>query len=162
VLAHDLMRDGAARERHFFQLAARRFDGLAHGFADLVGLAGSDADVSLPISHRHQAVAVETATTLHGLGHAVDGDHVLDEPVALPLPVAALTIPAPSPPTTAATTAAAATAATTATTATTAARWAVFLCGRRGGGRGRRWSVGSCRGSWCGFLLVVHQNSNPP
>src|SRR5205823_14638569 len=99
------MRDGRARERDLDQAAAGSFDGLAHRLAHLVRLAGGDPDASLPIAHCHERVEAEAPATLHDLRDAVDGNDVLDEPVALalslarvaPLPTAPPTPTAPTP-----------------------------------------------------------------
>src|SRR2546426_1051466 len=52
VVPHDLVRDGATRERHFHHAPARGFHGLARRLAHFVGLAGRDADPPLPIADR--------------------------------------------------------------------------------------------------------------
>src|SRR6267378_508325 len=126
VVTDDFMRDGRARERDLDQAAAGGFDRLAHRLAHLVRLAGGDPDPALPVAHRDECIEAEPPATLHHLGDAVDGDDVLDEAVALPLPLARVTpLPAapatPAAPTAAASSAPSATAATaaTATTATT-------------------------------------------
>src|SRR3989442_1463569 len=100
VVAHDLVRNGAARERDLHHLAARRLDGLAHRLAHFIRLAGRDAHPALPVADRDQRVEAEAPASLHDLGDAVDRDHVLDQAVALAL---ALALVAPrAPPATAA------------------------------------------------------------
>src|SRR5438094_75819 len=105
VVPDDLVRDGAAGERHLHHAPARGLDRLAHRLAYLVSLPGRDADPSLPIADGHERVEPEAPAALDDFGDAVDRDHVLDEtiPFALPLAtVAALAAPprpapAPSP-----------------------------------------------------------------
>src|SRR6266550_2553653 len=79
VVPDDFMRDGRARERHLDHAAARGLYGLAHRLAHLVRLAGGDPDASLR--------------------DAVDGNDVLDEPVALALPLARVAPLPTAPPT---------------------------------------------------------------
>src|SRR6267378_1176832 len=101
VLADDLVRDRAARERHLVHVAPRGFDGLAHCFADLVRLPGRDADLTFPIPHRNQCIEGKTATTLHNLRDAIDRDDVLHHAVALASAIAVAAPPlaaAPSAP----------------------------------------------------------------
>src|SRR5207249_9823634 len=125
VVTDDFMRNGRARERPLDHAAAGGFDGLAHRLAHLVRLAGSDADAPLPVAHGDQRVEAETPAALHDLRDAVDGNDVLDEPVALALSLARIaTLPAAPPtPASPAPSASASTAATAgtrpATTATT-------------------------------------------
>src|SRR6266542_3134020 len=91
VLADDLVRNRAARERHLRHAAARRFDRLAHRFADLVRLAGRDADVALAVPHRDERFEAEAPPALHDFGDAIDRDDVFDDAVAVaPAPVAAV------------------------------------------------------------------------
>src|SRR5881409_2062901 len=105
VMTDDFMRDGRARERDLDQAAAGGFDRLAHRLAHLVRLAGGDPDPALPVAYRDQRIEAEAPAALHYLRDAVDRDHVLDESVALALPVARVA-PFPStPPTPAAPTA---------------------------------------------------------
>src|SRR5204863_3576877 len=61
---------------------------LADRFADLVRLPRRDADVPVPVAHGDQRVEAEAPAPLHHLGHTVDRDDVLDEPVALALALA--------------------------------------------------------------------------
>src|SRR5205807_6941044 len=75
------------------------FHRLAHRFADLVRLAGRDADMPASVAHGDQRVEAEAPAALHHLGDAVDGDHVLDEPVALTLAFPRISSLAPPPPT---------------------------------------------------------------
>src|SRR6266516_3942483 len=101
MVPHDLVRDGAARERHFHHAPARGFHGFAHRLTHFVGFAGRDADPPLPIADRDQRVEPEPPATLDDLGDAVDRDHVLDQAVAFALAltaVAALTAAPPAPP----------------------------------------------------------------
>ena len=72
-------------------------DRLAHRFGHLVRLAGRDADLALPVADGHERVEREPPAALHDLGHAVDGDDVLDE-VARVLAVAAIAAAAAAPP----------------------------------------------------------------
>src|SRR6266576_588573 len=100
VVTDDLMRDRRARERDLDQAAAGSFDGLAHRLAHFVRFAGGDPDASLPVAHCHERVEAEAPAALHDLRDAVDGNDVLDEPVALALTlarVAPLTAPPPAP-----------------------------------------------------------------
>src|SRR3989475_11716787 len=101
VVPDDFMRDGRARERHLDHAAAGGLYGLAHRLAHLVRLSGGDPDASLPVAHGDERVEAEAPAALHDLRDAVDGNHVLDEPVALALPlarVAPLAAPPPPPP----------------------------------------------------------------
>src|SRR3989454_9265380 len=125
VVTDDFMRDGRARERDLDHAAAGGFDGLANRLAHLVRLAGGHPDASLPVAHGDERVEAEAPAALHDLRDAVDGNDVLDEPVALALPLArvaplAAPPPTPAPPAPAASSSTAATPATAATpTATT-------------------------------------------
>src|SRR2546421_7053834 len=99
VVTDDFMRNGRARERHLDHAAAGGFDGLAHRLAHLVRLTGGDADAPLPVAHGDQRVEAEAPATLHDLRDAVDGNDVLDEPVALALSLARVApLPPPPPP----------------------------------------------------------------
>src|SRR5205807_8748085 len=112
--------------------AAGGLYGLAHRLAHLVRLAGGDPDASLPVAHRDERVEAEAPAALHDLRDAVDGNHVLDEPVALALPLARVaplptapptpTAPTPAtPPPSAAASTPAPTPTTSSTTSTTSA-----------------------------------------
>src|SRR6267142_2390871 len=81
------------------QAAAGGFDRLAHRLAHLVCLAGGDPDAALPVAHRDERVEAEAPAALHDLRHAVDGNDVLDEPVALALALARVAPLPPPPPT---------------------------------------------------------------
>src|SRR5438094_6074827 len=118
VVPDDFVRDGRARERDLDQAAAGGFDRLAHGLAHLVRLAGGDPDPPLPVAHGDERVEPEAPAALHDLRDAVDGNDVLDEPVALALAVARVApLPAPPPtPTPPAPPAPSATASATAST----------------------------------------------
>src|SRR5438552_6065386 len=169
--ADDLVRDGAAGERHLGQAAARCLHGLAHRFAHLVRLAGGDADATLPVAHGDQGIEAEAPAAFDNLGDAIDRDHVLEDAVAFarraviaPLPTPAATAAAAAAATAATTTTAPlasttpAAATATTTTATTAFRGPRLFATRRdgfrrGGDRGRRGFA---------FLVHRHQNSNPP
>src|SRR5690242_15747400 len=145
VMPDDLMRDGRAGERDLDQAAAGGFDRLAHRLAHLVRLAGGDPDSSLPVAHRDQRVEAEPPATLHHLRDAVDGDDVLDEAVALPLPLARVAPfpaapPTPAPPAPTAPTAAA--AATGSTASTWSGGWALLV--RRLATRVRRFHRFDC------------------
>src|SRR5712691_10862046 len=83
VLADDLVRDGATRERHLVHAAPRGFDGLAHRFADLVRLPGRDSDLSLAVADCDQRVEAETPAALHDICDAIDRDDVFHHAVAL-------------------------------------------------------------------------------
>src|SRR3989442_1106537 len=104
VVADDLVGDRTAGERHLHHLAARGLHRLAHRLADLVRLPGRDPDAALSVADRHERVESEAPAALHDLGDAIDRDHVLDQAVALALPLAALVAagapptPAPRPP----------------------------------------------------------------
>src|SRR5436190_6422694 len=100
VVADDLVRDGCAGQRDLDQAAAGGFDRLAHRLTHFVRLAGGDPNATLPVAYRDQRVEAEAPATLHDLRDAVDGDDVLDEPIALALPlarVAPLAAPPPTP-----------------------------------------------------------------
>ena len=134
MLADDLVRDGAARERHLVHAAPRGFHGLAHRFADFIRLAGRDPDLTFSIPHRNQCVEGETATTLHDLRDAIDRDDVLDHAVAFATAAVAVTPVTTAAPTPAAAAARSArTAAAAAAPAAPAAAWrtALFCCRRR-------------------------------
>src|SRR5438094_438351 len=130
VVPDDFMRDSRPRERDLDHAATRGLDGLAHRLAHLVCLAGGDPDASLPVAHRDARVEAEAPAALHDLRDAVDGNDVLDEPVALALPLARVaplptapptpTAPTPATPSSAA---AASTPTTSSTTSTTSATW---------------------------------------
>src|SRR2546427_5942260 len=85
VFADDLVRNGAAGERHFRHAAARGLDGLPHRFADLVRFTGRDPDLSLAVADSDQCVEAEATAALHDFRHAIDRDDVLDHAVALAL-----------------------------------------------------------------------------
>src|SRR5436190_3797183 len=126
VVTDDLVRDGRAREGDLDHAAAGGFDGLANRLAHLVRLAGGHPDASLPVAHGDERVEAEAPAALHDLRDAVDGNDVLDEPVALALSLARIaTLPAAPPtpaspaPSASAATAAATAGTRTATTATT-------------------------------------------
>src|SRR6266567_4617485 len=128
VVPDNFMRDGRARERDLDQAAAGSLDGLAHRLAHLVRLTGGDPDASLPVAHGDERVEAEAPAALHDLRDAVDGNHVLDEPVALALPLARVAplptappAPTASTPATPPPSAAASTPAPTSTTSTTSA-----------------------------------------
>src|SRR6266550_1213217 len=149
VFADDLVRNRAARERHFRHAAARRFDRLAHRFADLVRLTGRDAHVALAVPNRDERVEAEAPAALHDFGDAIDRDDVFDHAVAVaPAPVAAVAPLAAAP-------SAAAAASTGATLAAGAARRPVLHCRRC---FGYRWNVRhrNAGRSRCFFLLIVH------
>src|SRR3989442_1050061 len=129
VLADDLVGDRATRERHLVHAAARRFDRLAHRFADLVRLAGRNADLSLAVADRNQRVEAEAPAALHDLRDAVDRDDVLDHAVALARPAAVTFAPVPTP--------APAPPPPTAPLTPRARRRPMWLRRRRGRGRGR-------------------------
>src|SRR5213595_264818 len=124
VVPDDFMLDGRARERHLDHAATRGLDGLAHRLAHLVRLAGGDPDASLPVAHGDERVEAEAPAALHDLRDAVDGNDVLDEPVALALSLARIaTLPAAPPtPASPAPSGSASTAATAATAGTAGTR----------------------------------------
>src|SRR6266513_2689891 len=179
VVPDDLVRDGAAGERHLHHPPARGLDRLAHRLAHLVGLPGRDADPSLPIADGDERVEPEAPAALDDLGDAVDRDHVLDEaiPFTLPLPaVAPLPAPpraappattAPPPATTPPTTATSTTSTSTSTPTPAAARR--FLNYRFAAGV-RRFGFFALAGAprrrdrrrRVTLLIGRHQNSNPP
>src|SRR5712691_837470 len=101
VLPDDLVRNRAAGERHFVHATARGLDRLAHRFADLVRLAGRNADLSLAVADGDQRVEAEAPAALHDLRDAIDRDDVLDHAVALAWPaaiaLAAVATPASAP-----------------------------------------------------------------
>src|SRR5579883_2157493 len=89
VLADDLVWDRAPGEGDRRHAPAGRVDRLAHGLGDLVGLAGGEADLPLPVADGDEGVEGEAPAALDDLGDAVDGDHVLEQLAALTSPVAA-------------------------------------------------------------------------
>src|SRR2546425_400730 len=99
VVTDDFMRDGRARERDLDHAAAGGFDGLAHRLAHLVRFAGGDPDAPLPVAHGDERVEAEAPAALHHFRDAVDGNDVLDEPVALALPLARVAPLPTAPPT---------------------------------------------------------------
>src|SRR3989442_815167 len=105
VLADDLVGNRAARERYFVHAAARRFDRLAHRFADFVRFAGRDPDLSLAVADGNQRVEAEAPAALHDLRDAIDRDDVLDHTVALARPAAVAFAPVATPASAPATTA---------------------------------------------------------
>jgi hypothetical protein len=149
-MTHDLVRDGPAREGNVEHLAARRLDGLAHGFADLIRLPGGDADASLPVPDGDEGVETEAPTALDHLGHTVDRDDVFEQPVAFALALAAVTA-LPAAPTAATTSSATTTAAPSTTAATGPMRPLARATGPRRLCRGR---FGDRRR--CLFLIVAH------
>src|SRR2546427_571306 len=93
---------GSLAMGHFLARPVRdglELDALAHRLAHLVRLAGGDPDASLPVAHRDERVEAEAPAALHDLRDAVDGNHVLDEPVALALPLARVAPLPTAPPT---------------------------------------------------------------
>src|SRR5438132_10344379 len=102
------MGDRAAGQRHLHHLAARGLHRLTHRLADLVRFPGRDPDAALSVADRDERVESEAPAALHDLGDAIDRDHVLNQAVALALPLAALVAagtaataaprPAPPPP----------------------------------------------------------------
>src|SRR5438552_14367763 len=134
VVPDDLMGNGRPRERDLHHAAAGGLDGLAPRLTHLVRLAGCDPTAPLPVAYRDQRVEAEAPATLHDLRDAVDGDDVLDEPIALALPLARVAplaapppTPSPSTPTAptppAPTTARTAAPATTSTSTSTSTTW---------------------------------------
>src|SRR5690606_29347309 len=99
VLAQDLVRDRGAGAGELHHPALGRLDCLPDRLGDLVGLPRGDADLPLAVPDGHERVEREAPAALDHLGHAVDGDHVLDElvgavAVAPVTPLAALATPA--------------------------------------------------------------------
>src|SRR5439155_13113086 len=90
VVADDLVGARATGERHLHHLAARGLHRLTHRLADLVRFPGRDPDAALSVADRDERVESEAPAALHDLGDAIDRDHVLDQAVALALPLAAL------------------------------------------------------------------------
>src|SRR5256886_4656085 len=96
------------RSGPFPHLAARGLHRLTHRLADLVRFPGRDPDAALSVADRDGRVESEATAALHDLGNAIDRDPVLDQAVALALPLAALVAagtaataaprPAPPPP----------------------------------------------------------------
>src|SRR6185437_2889500 len=164
VVTDDFMRDGRARERDLDQAAAGGFDRLAHGLAHLVCLAGGDPDAALPVAHRDERVEAEAPAALHDLRHAVDGNDVLDEPVALalalarvaPLPAPPPTpaAPTPAPPSATAATSSTPTATTTASTARSGGR--ALIVHRFATGVRRLCRLNRPRAGWPGLVFVHH------
>ena len=73
------MRDGVAAERNGFEMFTGRIGGLANGFGDLIGLAESNADLALAISHNEERTEAETSTALDDLGASVDEDNFFEK-----------------------------------------------------------------------------------
>jgi hypothetical protein len=78
MLAHNFMRNGGAGPRQLDHGALGRVDCFADRLGDLVRLPGCDPHLALPIPNSHQRVEGETPATLDHLGHAIDGDDILD------------------------------------------------------------------------------------
>src|SRR5437762_535554 len=113
---------GSLAMSHFLARPVR--DGLELDAAHLVRFAGGHPDASLPVAHGDERVEAEAPAALHDLRDAVDGNDVLDEPVALALSLARIaTLPAAPPtPASPAPSASASTAATAATAGTAGTR----------------------------------------
>src|SRR3569623_1818286 len=83
VLADDLVRNRAPRERDAPHVATRGVDGLAHRLRHFVRLARGHAHLAAAIADGDERIEAEAATTLHDLGDAIDRDAVLEELAAL-------------------------------------------------------------------------------
>src|SRR5512140_13603 len=112
VLADDLVRNRAPRERNARHVATRGIHRLAHRLRHLVRLAGGHAHLPATIANGDERIEAEAASALHDLRDAIDRDHVLEQIGALAIPSTRLTSPAPSLSTARSTTASAGTAAT--------------------------------------------------
>src|SRR6185437_10765595 len=138
-----------------------------------VGFARRDTDATLTVADRNDCVEAEASAAFHDFGHAIDGNHVLDEIAAFVIAfgaAAARTIAAPTT-TSAVTTFATAAAArsstgatarcTAATTRSPATASATTPAATSAATRGRC-TYG--RSAWCAIALIVchDQNSRPP
>src|SRR5581483_3747216 len=112
MLADHLVRNRRAGHRNRHHLAPGGIHGLAHRLRHLVRLARRDANLALPVAHRHECIEREATAALDDLRHAIDRDDVLDESALFALVGAAATALAAA--------RAAAAATTTARPATTA------------------------------------------
>src|SRR3954468_20958025 len=73
------VRDGAGDAGHLVEVLLGLLDALGDGRGHLLGLAVADTHGAVTVAHDHQGGEAEATTTLDDLGHAVDGDHALDE-----------------------------------------------------------------------------------
>src|SRR5699024_5474381 len=81
VLAHDLVGDGGALGGDLVHILLGSGLTLADGLGHFARLADAVADGALAVAHDHQSGKLHDAAALHGLGHAVDGDHLGDHAV---------------------------------------------------------------------------------
>src|SRR6266513_2799419 len=91
VLADDLVRDRTAGQRDFVHAPARGLDRFAYRLADLVRLAGRNADLPFAVADGNEGVEAEAPATFHDFRDAVDRDDVLDHAVAF-APVTAIAL----------------------------------------------------------------------
>src|SRR5271163_1304748 len=73
------MGDGGTAEGNRFEMLAGGIGGFADGFGDLIGLAKTDADLALAISHDEERAEAEAATALDDLGASVDEDNFFEQ-----------------------------------------------------------------------------------
>src|SRR5664279_1317543 len=116
MLADDLVRNRAPRERNARHVAKRGVDGLAHRLRYFVRLAGRHANLAASIADGDERIEAEATSALHDLRDTVDRDHVLEEIATLTIAAARAAIA-----TTTTAARAAATCAATWTAATSAA-----------------------------------------
>src|SRR5271163_4148654 len=73
------MGDGGTAEGNGFEMLASGIGGFADRFGDLIGLAETDADLALAISHDEERAEAEAATALDDLGASVDEDDLFEQ-----------------------------------------------------------------------------------
>src|SRR4029077_3201578 len=78
VLTLHGVRDRAGDPRHAEEVLLSLLHALGDGGGHLLGLAVPDADHPVAVAHHHQGGEAEATAALDDLGHAVDGDHVLN------------------------------------------------------------------------------------
>ena len=76
---HVVVQGAAFLHRHADHAALGAFGRLADRLRHLARLAGALADAALLIAHHHQRGEREAPAALHHLGHAVDGDQLVDD-----------------------------------------------------------------------------------
>jgi hypothetical protein len=81
MLADHGMLQRAVLEGDLDHLPAGFFHGFLHGNRHLTGLALAHADAAVAITDHGQRGEAENPATLHHLGDAVDGDHLLAQTV---------------------------------------------------------------------------------
>ncbi len=73
-----VQRTGIA-QRHADHLALGLFGGLADGLGNFTGLAVTEADATLLVTHNDEGGKTEATAALHNLGHTIDVDQAIDE-----------------------------------------------------------------------------------